>query len=92
MEFLVSQLLFLFFGLIGLLVWALADMPMAIREIALNTRKDSSQGSSYTMIKVLSVCIRILAVFLWVSGILLAAAVILKAPFTTSLFSALPKL
>jgi ABC-type spermidine/putrescine transport system permease subunit I len=80
MAFLISQLLFLLFGLLGLLVWSSADMPMAVREIAINTRKDSSQGSAYPMIKVLSACMRIFAVLLWLAGIAAVAAVIVGFP------------
>jgi hypothetical protein len=70
MVFLLSQFLFIFFGLIGLLVWAGSDMPLAIREIAINTRGDRANGSSYVMIKIFSVCMKILAVVMW----LIAAA------------------
>ena len=70
MSFLVSQLLFLFAGLIGLIVWACADMPLAVREIAINSRKAGEGGSSYTMIKVLSICLKILAVAVWIMGVL----------------------
>ncbi len=69
MEFLVSQFLFVLFGLLGLLVWASADLPLAVREIAINTRRDQGYGSSYAMIKVLSVCLKIFAVLLWIGGI-----------------------
>jgi hypothetical protein len=68
MVFLVSQFLFLFFGLLGLLVWASSEMPMAMREIAINTRRDPG-GNPYVMIKVLSVCIKIFAVLIWIAGI-----------------------
>jgi hypothetical protein len=70
MTFLLSQFLFLFFGLIGLLIWAGSEIPLAMREIALNTRRDSADGSSYSMIKVFSVCMKVLAIVLW----LMAAA------------------
>ncbi len=69
MMFLVSQFLFILFGLLGLMVWACSDMPLAIREIALNTRRDKEQGSPYTLIRILSVCLKIFAVLLWMLGI-----------------------
>jgi hypothetical protein len=75
MEFLVSQLLFLLFGLIGLVVWACSDMPLAVREIAINTRRDPAHGSSYALIKVLSVCLKIFAVLIWIAGIAAIVAV-----------------
>jgi uncharacterized metal-binding protein len=69
MIFLVSQFLFILFVLIGVIVWAFSDMPLAWREVALNTRRNPDQGSSYTMLKVLSVCMKIFAVLLWIVGI-----------------------
>jgi hypothetical protein len=69
--FLVSQFLFVSFGLFGLIVWACSDVPLAIREIALNTRRDREQGSRYTLIRVLSICLKILAVMMWAAGIAL---------------------
>lgn len=69
MVFLASQFLFLFFGLIGLIVWAYSDMPLAMREIAINTRRNAEQGSSYILMKVLSVCLKIFAALLWFAGV-----------------------
>jgi len=87
MIFLASQFLFLMFGLVGLVVWTCADMPLAWREIAINTRRSAEQGSSYTPLKVLSVCLKILAVLLWMAGI--ASIIALNAAGTSlgSLFS-----
>jgi hypothetical protein len=69
MIFLLSQFLFILFVLIGIIIWASSDTPLAWREIAINTRRNADQGSSYTMLKVLSVCLKILAVILWIVGI-----------------------
>jgi hypothetical protein len=69
MVFLVSQFLFILFVLVGIIVWARADRPLALREIAMNTRRDPDQGSTYTMMKVESVCLKILAVLLWILGV-----------------------
>ncbi|MGA2615822.1 MAG: hypothetical protein ABSG38_20475 [Spirochaetia bacterium] len=69
MIFLASQFLFILFGLIGLIVWAYSDMPLAMREIAINTRRNAEQGSSYTLMKVLSVCLKIFAALLWFAGV-----------------------
>jgi hypothetical protein len=91
MAFLVSQFLFLFFGLLGLLIWSSADMPMAVREIALNTRKDPSHGSSYSMIKVLSVCIRIFAVFMWITGLVSGAVLILNTSLLGGILEVIPR-
>jgi uncharacterized membrane protein len=69
MIFLLSQLLFIIFVLIGIIVWAYADMPLAWREIAMNTRRTAEQGNPYTMLKVLSICLKILAIILWILGV-----------------------
>ncbi len=69
MAFLVSQFLFLLSLLVGLTVWAFSEVPLAWREIALNTRRNTEEGSPYNMLKVLSVCLKILAVLLWIAGI-----------------------
>jgi hypothetical protein len=75
MIFLVSQLLFLLFGLVGLVIWAGSEMPLAVREIAINTRRDPAHGSSYVLIRVLSVCLKIFAVLVWITGIAVIIAV-----------------
>lgn len=75
MVFLISQFLFLLAGLVGLIVWAWSDVPMMWREIAINTRRNPEQGSPYAMVKVLSVCLKILAVVLWIAGIASIVAV-----------------
>ena len=69
MIFLVSQFLFILFVLLGIMVWAASDQPLAWREIAINTRRNPQDGSPYTMLKVLSVCMKIFAVLLWIAGI-----------------------
>jgi hypothetical protein len=69
MIFLASQFLFILFGLVGLIIWSYSDMPLAVREIAINTRRNAEQGSSYTLMKILSVCLKIFAVLLWFAGI-----------------------
>jgi len=69
MIFLASQFLFIIFGLIGLVVWAYSDMPLVMREIAINTRRTAEQGSPYALMKVLSVCLKIFAVLLWFAGV-----------------------
>jgi hypothetical protein len=87
MVFLVSQLLFVLFGLFGLVTWACSDMPLAVREIAINTRRSAEHGSSYAMIRVLSVCMKILAVLFWVVGIATIVAVSITGTAVTDLIS-----
>jgi len=81
MIFLASQLLFIVFGLIGLIVWAWSDMPLVMREIAINTRRNAEHGSSYILMKVLSVCLKIVAALLWFAGI--ASIIALNASGTS---------
>ena len=69
MVFLISQFMFILFVLIGIIIWASSDRPIALREIAINSRRDHDEGNAYSMLKVLSVCLKILAVFFWVLGI-----------------------
>jgi hypothetical protein len=69
MIFLVSQFLFILFVLLGIMTWAFSELPLAWREIAMNTRRNPENGSTYTMLKVLSVCLKIFAVLLWIAGI-----------------------
>jgi hypothetical protein len=69
MVFVISQILFLLIILIGIIVWAYSDMPLAWREIAINSRGDGGEGNAYVMLKVLSVCLKILAVVFWIAGI-----------------------
>ena len=90
MVFLVSQLLFVVFGLLGLMTWACSEMPLALREIAINTRRSAEHGSSYAMIRVLSVCIKILAVLFWVAGIAIIVAVSVTGSAITDLISVSP--
>ena len=85
MIFLVSQFLFILFVLMGTIVWAASDTPLAWREIAINTRKNAEQGSSYTLLKVLSACLKIFAVLLWIVGV----AIIVGMNFAGSAFSSL---
>ena len=75
MAFLLSQFLFLLIILIGVMVWAFSEVPLAWRDIALNTRRTTEQGSPYTMLKVLSVCLKIFAVLLWIAGIAAIVAI-----------------
>ena len=90
MVFLVSQLLFVVFGLLGLMTWACSEMPLAVREIAINTRRSAEHGSSYAMIRVLSVCMKILAVLFWVVGIATIVAVSVTGSAITDLISTSP--
>ncbi len=85
MTFLIAQGLFLFAAVLGLLVWASADLPLALREIAVNTRRDPEGGSGYPMIRVLSVFIRIFAVLIWAGGIIGVVAVVIGSPILSGI-------
>jgi hypothetical protein len=90
MVFLVSQLLFVVFGLFGLMTWACSDMPLAVREIAINTRRNPEHGGSYALMRVLSVCLKILAVLLWMVGVATIVAVSVTGSAITDLLSSAP--
>jgi hypothetical protein len=90
MVFLVSQLLFAVFGRLGLMTWACSDMPLAVREIAINTRRSTEHGSSYAMIRVLSICLKILAVIFWIVGVATIVAVSITGAAIPELLSRLP--
>jgi hypothetical protein len=62
------------FGFIGLIQWVGADLPLAIREMAVNSRKEGSSGSAYGGIQILSVLMKVLAVLTWIVGLVLAVA------------------
>jgi len=87
MVFLVSQFLFILFVLLGIIVWAASDTPLAWREIAMNTRRNPEQGSSYTMLKVLSACLKIFAVLLWIAGIAMIVGMNIAGSAMTGIFS-----
>ena len=61
------------FGFLGLMTWASSDLPMALREIAVNTRKEAG-GKEYKLIAILSVLFKISAVLVWVIGLVAAIA------------------
>ena len=90
MVFLVSQLLFLMFSLLGLVTWACSDMPLAVREIAINTRRSAEHGGSYAMLRVLSICLKIFAVMLWIVGVATIVAVSVTGSAFPDLLSNLP--
>ncbi len=55
------------FGLVGLTLWAGAEVPLIWREIALNTRKKA--GPTYKSVQGLSKVIKFLAVVSWILGL-----------------------
>jgi hypothetical protein len=92
MVFLISQFMFILFVLIGIIIWASSDRPLALREIAINSRRDHDEGSAYTMLKVLSVCLKILAVLFWVIGIAAVIGMNIAGNALGSLLPASPSL
>jgi hypothetical protein len=64
------------FTLIGTFIWAASDFPLAIREIAINTRREKHEGSSYLFLRVMSIVMKIFAVLLWVGGLTLSFLVV----------------
>lgn len=68
----VGIVILLIFTLFGFFTWACSDIPLALREIAVNTRHEKSHGSSYALLKLLSIIIRIFAILTWAIGIFLS--------------------
>jgi len=91
MVFLMSQLLFAVFGLLGLMTWACSDMPLALREIAINSRRGAEGGSSYAMMRVLSICLKILAVIFWIVGVATIVSVSVTGAAVSDLLSRFPR-
>lgn len=71
MQIVVTLLVIVAFAFVGLAVWASSDRPLALREIAVNTRRDGAGGSDYLLLRVLSVLLKVFAVLLWNMGIFL---------------------
>lgn len=78
---LISIISLVLFGFLGILTWASSDLPLVQREIAKNTRKEGQEGSDYKMIGLLAVLYKVLAVIVWVLGIVLAIAGPRTLPF-----------
>ncbi|MBN1413064.1 MAG: hypothetical protein JW969_19650 [Spirochaetales bacterium] len=73
----VAGLIVLFLGaLFGTLILASSEMPIAVREIAINTRRDKSTGSSYTFLMILSIALKIIAVIIILLGCVAAFAIV----------------
>ena len=75
MELVLSLLIVIVFSLVGLAVWTSSDRPLALREIALNTRRNGAAGPDYVYLKVLSVLLRVFAVLVWNTGLFLVIVV-----------------
>ena len=60
------------FGIAGVTLWALSDLPQAIREVALNTRREGSTGSNYSLIGLLSIMLKVWAALIWLFGLVTA--------------------
>ena len=56
----------LVFGFLGLMTWVSSELVLAIREVAVNTRREGVSASEYPGIQILSVLIKICAVLTWV--------------------------
>ena len=71
MQIVLTLLVIILFALSGLALWASAERPLALREIALNTRREASDGPDYVYLKLLSVLRKVFAVLVWNAGLLL---------------------
>jgi hypothetical protein len=64
------------FGISGIMCWAYSDMPLVIRDIALNTRREGASGTHYPLVGLLSLMLKIWAVLIWLVGLVLAIAML----------------
>ena len=74
--------IFLFVTLIGVFTFAASDMPIAVREIAMNTRKREDGEPQYAFLKIMSVTIKIFAVLTWFAGIVISFYIVFQNPFS----------
>ena len=72
-------LIIIIFGFMGLMTWASSELPLALKEVAMNTRKEAG-GKEYKLISIYSLLIKIAAVIVWVVGLIAAIAVIAGGP------------
>ncbi|MBN2736397.1 MAG: hypothetical protein JXR70_05405 [Spirochaetales bacterium] len=70
MSILFGVIIMIIFTLIGIFLWASADFPLAIREIAINTRR-KVKIYDYAPLKVMSIMIKAFAVIIWLAGLVL---------------------
>jgi hypothetical protein len=80
-------LIIILFGIFGIFCWAASDIPVVLREVALNTRKEGGSGTNYPLMDLLSLLIKIWAVIVWVVGLLAAIAVLQMNDLITGLFA-----
>lgn len=73
--------IFLFVTLIGVFMFAASDMPLAMREIAINTRRREDGGPQYAFLKIMSVTIKIFAVLTWLAGIIISFYIVNQNSF-----------
>ena len=65
---------FVGFGVLGLLCWVCSDVPMAMREIAINTRLDPVLGRRHTGLLLLGMILRIVAAGMWFLAVVIPLA------------------
>ena len=70
MQIVLTLLLVVLFAFSGLAVWASSERPLALREIAINSRRDGASGPDYVLLRILSVLLKVFAVIVWNLGLL----------------------
>jgi hypothetical protein len=71
MQIVVTLFAIVIFAFSGLAVWASSERPLALREIAMNTRREGAGGSDYVFLRIQSSLLKVLAVIVWNVGLLL---------------------
>ena len=62
----------LFFTFLGFCIWAASDLPLALRELTINSRPANRRGSVYALLKTLAVLIKIWAALTWLIGLVVS--------------------
>lgn len=75
MFIIIGILVLIIFTFIGFFIWATSDLPLAIKELAINSRQGKIRGSMYALLNILGLLIKILAIATWVIGMVLSFAV-----------------
>jgi len=84
----VVLIMFIFFGIF---IWSCSDFPLAIREIAINSRHDRQEGSPYVLLRIMSLLTKIIAVILWVCGLFLSFYIVYVSANPAGLPFQIPK-
>jgi hypothetical protein len=87
----VGIVVLIMFTFFGIFIWTCSDFPLAIREIAINSRHDRQDGSSYILLRIMAVLTKIIAIIFWVCGLFLSFYIVYVSANPNSLPFPIPK-